>query len=51
MRWPLAWGHLADALQRYPLIDVAYTLDERVWNGNRSLQLNLKDLRSVRAAD
>lgn len=43
-------GHLADALQRHPLIDVAYTLDERVWNGNRSLQLNLKDLRSVRAA-
>ncbi len=42
-------GHLADALQRHPLIDVAYTLDERVWNGTRSLQLNLKDLRSVRA--
>ncbi len=38
-------GHLADALRRHPQIDIAYTLEAREWNGERSLQLNVKDLR------
>lgn len=42
-------GHIAAALQRHPRIDVLYTLEERIWNGNTSLQLNIKDLRSARA--
>ncbi len=43
-------GHIASALQRHPRIDVLYTLEERIWNGNQSLQLNIKDLRSVRVS-
>ncbi len=42
-------GHLAEPLRKHPWIDIAYTLEERVWNGERSLQLNIKDLR--RATD
>ena len=38
-------GHLADALRRHPQIDIAYTLEAREWNGERSLQLNVKDFR------
>jgi single-stranded-DNA-specific exonuclease len=38
-------GHLADALRRRPLIDVAYTLEANEWNGERRLQLNVKDFR------
>jgi len=38
-------GHLADALRRHSLIDVAYTLECNTWNGERRLQINVKDLR------
>jgi single-stranded-DNA-specific exonuclease len=38
-------GRLAEPLRRHPSIDIAYTLSERVWNGERSLQLIIKDLR------
>ncbi len=43
MAWNL--GHLADPLQRHPLIDVAYTLEVNAWNGERTLRLNVKDFR------
>lgn len=38
-------GHLADAVRRRPLIDVAYTFEANEWNGERRLQLNVKDFR------
>jgi single-stranded-DNA-specific exonuclease len=38
-------GHLADALRRRPLIDVAFTLETNEWNGERRLQINVKDFR------
>jgi single-stranded-DNA-specific exonuclease len=38
-------GHLAEALRRHPRIDLAYTLEAREWNGERSLQVNVKDIR------
>jgi single-stranded-DNA-specific exonuclease len=38
-------GHLAEPLQRHPLIDIAYTLEANTWKGTRSLQLNVKDFR------
>jgi single-stranded-DNA-specific exonuclease len=38
-------GHLADALRRRPLIDVAYNLEANEWNGERRLQINVKDFR------
>ncbi len=38
-------GHLADALRRHARIDVLYTLEVNEWNGERKLQLNLKDFR------
>ena len=41
-------GQFADALRRRPLIDVAYTVEANEWNGERRLQLNVKDFRSAR---
>lgn len=38
-------GHLADALKRYPRIDIAYNLEANEWNGERKLQMNVKDFR------
>lgn len=38
-------GQLAEYFPRHPWIDIAYTLDDNVWNGNRSLQLRIQDLR------
>ncbi|MBC8076799.1 MAG: single-stranded-DNA-specific exonuclease RecJ [Chloroflexales bacterium] len=38
-------GHLAEPLLRHPLIDVAFTLEQREWNGDKSLQINVKDFR------
>ena len=38
-------GHLARHFQQLPWIDIAYTLEANEWNGNRKLQLNIKDLR------
>jgi single-stranded-DNA-specific exonuclease len=43
-------GHFADALRRRPLIDVAYTLEANEWNGERRLQINVKDFRRARPA-
>jgi single-stranded-DNA-specific exonuclease len=43
----VAWnlGGIAQALLRHPHIDVAYTIEERVWNRQRTLRLNIKDFR------
>jgi single-stranded-DNA-specific exonuclease len=38
-------GHLAEPLRKHPWIDVVYTLETNVWNGDHSLQLNVKDFR------
>ncbi|EFO79531.1 single-stranded-DNA-specific exonuclease RecJ [Oscillochloris trichoides DG-6] len=38
-------GHLADALRRHPRIDLIYTLEANEWNGERKLQINIKDFR------
>jgi single-stranded-DNA-specific exonuclease len=38
-------GHLASYFQKPRHIDIAYTLDANEWNGNRTLQLNIKDFR------
>jgi single-stranded-DNA-specific exonuclease len=38
-------GHLSGHFARHPWIDIAYTLEVNEWNGNRGLQLNIKDLR------
>jgi single-stranded-DNA-specific exonuclease len=38
-------GHLAPALNRHPYIDLAYHIEEREWNGERSIQLNVRDFR------
>lgn len=38
-------GHLADPLKRHPWIDLAYNLEEREWNGEKSIQLNVRDFR------
>jgi single-stranded-DNA-specific exonuclease len=38
-------GHLAEHLRRHRRIDIAYTLEVNEWNGERKLQLNLKDFR------
>lgn len=38
-------GNLATYFQRPRFIDIAYTLEANEWNGNRTLQLNIKDFR------
>lgn len=38
-------GNLASYFAKYPWIDIAYVLEAHEWNGNRTLQLNIKDLR------
>jgi single-stranded-DNA-specific exonuclease len=38
-------GSLAEHFQKPRLIDIAYTLEVNEWNGSRTLQLNIKDLR------
>lgn len=38
-------GHLAGPLLKHPHVDIAYALEANVWNNERSLQLNIKDLR------
>lgn len=38
-------GHLASSLRRHSQIDLAYTLECNTWNGERRLQINVKDLR------
>ena len=38
-------GQLAGYFEKYPWIDIAYTLESNEWNGTRTLQLNIKDLR------
>jgi single-stranded-DNA-specific exonuclease len=38
-------GSLAGYFQKYPWLDIVYTLEANEWNGSRTLQLNIKDLR------
>ncbi|HEU5088376.1 MAG TPA: DHHA1 domain-containing protein, partial [Roseiflexaceae bacterium] len=38
-------GKLAPYFSRHPWIDIAYTFEEHEWQGNRGLQLVIKDLR------
>jgi single-stranded-DNA-specific exonuclease len=38
-------GNLVGYFERYPWLDIAYTFGVNEWNGNRTLQLNIKDLR------
>jgi single-stranded-DNA-specific exonuclease len=38
-------GNLAPHFAKPRLIDIAYTLEANEWNGSRTLQLNIKDLR------
>ncbi len=38
-------GQLAGYFEKYPWLDIAYTLEANEWNGTRTLQLNIKDLR------
>lgn len=38
-------GHLVDYFARYSRIDIAYVVEANEWNGSRTLQLNIKDLR------
>jgi single-stranded-DNA-specific exonuclease len=38
-------GHRADKIFAGDVIDIVYSLEENAWNGNRSLQLRIKDLK------
>lgn len=38
-------GNLASKLKIGQKVDIAYTIDQDIWNGNRRLQLKLKDIR------
>jgi len=38
-------GHHYDELKNGQLFDAVFTIEENVWNGRSSLQLNLKDLK------
>ncbi|HJZ45822.1 MAG TPA: single-stranded-DNA-specific exonuclease RecJ, partial [Roseiflexaceae bacterium] len=42
-------GQLAPYFASPRSIDIAYTLEANEWNGSRSLQLNIKDLRQPQA--
>ena len=42
-------GQLAPHFAKPRVIDVAYTLEANEWNGSRTLQLNIKDLRQPQA--
>ncbi len=38
-------GHLFDDIYRRRPIDICYTLEENVWNGRTTVQLNVKDIK------
>ncbi len=38
------FGHLVSGLAPGTLIDIAYSIDQNVWNGNKKLQLKIKDI-------
>lgn len=40
-----SFGHLAEKLAPGQLIDITYTIEKNVWNGNKSLQLKIKDIK------
>jgi single-stranded-DNA-specific exonuclease len=37
-------GSLAESIKTGDKIDVAYVLDENIWNGKRTLQLKVRDI-------
>lgn len=39
------FGEFANELQKRETVDLVFTLDENVWNGNRELQLKIVDMR------
>ncbi len=39
-------GHLAQKLAPGQLIDITYTLEKNVWNGNKSLELKIKEIKT-----
>jgi single-stranded-DNA-specific exonuclease len=41
-------GQIAEHFSRPRTVDIAYTLEAHEWNGSRTLQLNIKDLRQAR---
>lgn len=40
------FGHLAEKFSPGDYVDLCYTLEENVWNGQKSLELKIKDIRS-----
>ncbi len=40
-------GHVADPLRKHPWIDIVYTLEVNEWNGQRSLQIVVKDFQQA----
>ena len=40
-----SFGHLAQKLKSNQLIDITYTLEKNVWNGHKSLQLKIKEIK------
>ncbi|OGM54337.1 single-stranded-DNA-specific exonuclease RecJ [Candidatus Woesebacteria bacterium RIFCSPHIGHO2_12_FULL_44_11] len=42
-----SFGHLAQKLSLGDQIDIAYNLEENVWNGHKSLQLKVRDIRAI----
>jgi len=39
------FGHIFEILKENPLVDICYSLEVNEWQGNRFLQLNIKDLK------
>lgn len=50
--WDAVFFRQGDRWDKVPgLVDIAYTLEARTWNGNKTLQLNIQDLQPALAKD